>query len=73
MKCCQGQIQLLKEDPPANVEEAPRSRTVHLSSNSSRISGPGKSSNKVLDYYTKMLGFKVRTDILPNHPQVSSR
>lgn len=50
MKCCQGQIQLLKGDPPANLEEA--------QSNSSKISDPGKSSNKLLDHYTKMLGFK---------------
>lgn len=39
---------MLKGDPPANLEEAWTNNT----------SDPGKNSNKVLDYYSKKLGFK---------------
>lgn len=38
---------------------APRNMEVHFRSNSSKTSDPSKSSNKVPDYYTEMLGFKI--------------
>lgn len=43
----------------SKTRRAPRNMEVHFRSNSSMTSDPGKSSNKVPDYYTEMLGFKI--------------